>query len=288
MADLSRPDEVDLPTDDEVLAYRARGWHVTGEIVPHTLLDEVAERVLEHQRRPESRRLRTAVGHEDWRPGDDAGVRNSEFLTYQEPSFGALTLAPLIGAIAARLAGTASIRLFDDQAVVKQPDDGEAVIGWHTDHAYWSTCTSAQMLTAWIPLQDTTAVGGTLTVVDGSHLWSTSEHLRLFHDRNLGRLDEVVGREVPPEQIIPVELRKGQVSFHHMRLMHASGPNRSGHPRMVVSVHLQDEDNEYREVRGPSGGVIRLADDELCGRTPDGRPDYRDPQVFPVLWPRVG
>ena len=37
-----------------------------------------------------------------------------------------MTLSPLIGAIAARLAGADEIRLFDDQAVVKMPDDGDA------------------------------------------------------------------------------------------------------------------------------------------------------------------
>jgi hypothetical protein len=284
VADLQHPHESDLPTPADVASYREHGWFVTAPIIPHDLLDEMAQRVVEHQQRPDAERLRSSVGHEDWRPGDDAGVQNSEFLTYQQPAFGPVTLAPLIGAIAARLAGTGAVRLFDDQAVVKQPDDGEAVIGWHTDSAYWSTCTSRQMLTAWIPLADTTEESGTLMVVDGSHLWQTSEHLRLFHDRNLGRLGDVVGREVAEDSIVPIALRKGQVSFHHMRLMHASGPNRSARPRMVLSVHLQPEDNEYRSALSDAGRPVHLADDDLCRRTPDGRPDYSDPDVFPVIW----
>ena len=272
MPDLWRPEETDLPTPGDVAFYREHGWYVTDPIVPLDLLDDMVRRVDDHQRRPDAERLRSTVGHEDWRPGDPPGVQNSEFLTYQQPAFGVLTLAPLIGAIAARLAGTGSVRLFDDQAVVKQPDDGEAIIGWHTDHAYWSTCTSTEMITAWIPLQDTTADSGTLMVVDGSHLWDTSEHLRLFHDRNLARLGEVVGRDVPAERVVRIELRRGQVSFHHMRLMHASESNRSDRPRRVLSVHLQPEDNQYREVLGADGRPVRLADDGVAALLQAGDP----------------
>ena len=116
-----------LPAPEQVASYREHGWHVTGQIIPHDLLEEMRIVIDEHQRRPAHARLPPSIGHADWEPGHGRGVRNSEFLSVQQPLMRKLSLLPLLGEIAARLAGARSIRLFDDQAVVKPPDDGEAV-----------------------------------------------------------------------------------------------------------------------------------------------------------------
>ncbi len=273
-----------LPAPEQVASYREHGWHVTGQIIPHDLLEEMRIVIDEHQRRPAHARLPPSIGHADWEPGHGRGVRNSEFLSVQQPLMRKLSLLPLLGEIAARLAGARSIRLFDDQAVVKPPDDGEAVVGWHTDHSYWSTCTSTQMLTAWIPFDDCSAEHGTLMVVDGSHRWPESEHIRGFKETDLRRLNELLAHDVVPAQIIALELKKGQVSFHHMRLVHGSAGNRSQRPRLAVAVHLQDQANEYRKFLDTSGKPITLPHDRLCRKSAAGSPDYRDPAVFPELW----
>lgn len=273
-----------LPTVADVEHYRRHGWYVTGQIVPHELLDRMRELVEEHQYRPTDRRLPASTGHSDWAPTDGPGVRNSEFLTFQEPRFAPLTLMPLIGQIAALLAGTDEIRLFDDQAVLKPPGDGGSVVGWHTDHSYWSTCTSDRMLTAWIPFEDSTIENGTLTVVDGSHLWPGTEDLRYFNVHDLDHLGQMLGRDVPPDSVRRLEVRKGQVEFHHARTVHASAANHSGAPRLAFAVHLQDGANSHRDATTPDGRPVVLADDRLARRTADGRPDYADPAVFPVLW----
>jgi hypothetical protein len=284
MSDARLPAGVDLPTFEQVASYREHGWYVSGKIIPQELLDEMRVLIHDHQHRPSGTRLSPQIGHSDWEPGHGPGVRNSEFLSVQQPVARRLSLLPSLGAIAARLTGSASIRLFDDQAVVKPPDDGHAVVGWHTDHSYWSTCTSTDMLTAWIPLDDCSAEQGTLMVVDGSHRWPEAEHLRGFNEKDLARLNKALARDVPPAAIIPLELSKGQVSFHHMRLVHGSAANRSARFRVALAVHLQDEANDYREVFDPAGKRITLPHDRLCRVTPAGTPDYRDPDVFPVLW----
>ncbi len=273
-----------LPTPEEVDHYREHGWHVTGPIVPHDLLDRMRDLVEEYQHRPADRRLPVEIGHSDWSPTDGDGVRNSEFLTYQDPRFAPLTLMPLIGEIAAMLADTDEIRLFDDQAVLKPPGDARSVVGWHTDASYWSTCTSDRMLTAWIPFEDATIENGTLAVVDGSHRWPGTEDLRHFNVSDLGRLGSMLGRRIGPDAVRRLEVRKGQVEFHHARMIHASAANLTAVPRLAIAVHLQDGANAHRDVRTPDGREIVLADDRLARRTADGQPDYADPAVFPVLW----
>ena len=97
------------------------------------------------------------IREERWRkPGDGDTIRNSEYTALQNREIRALVQHPIIGAIAARLTRSSEIRLWDDQLVSKPPSAGPRgpVVGWHTDRAYWMTCTSEDMLTAWIPLHD--------------------------------------------------------------------------------------------------------------------------------------
>lgn len=282
MVETERPE---LPSAEDVRFYREHGWIVTGQIVPHELLDALGSVIEAHQRRGAGDRLPASVGHADWAPGEDDRVRNSEFLSVQCAAMRRLSLLPAIGAYAASLAGTDRIRLFDDQAVVKEPA-ADSVVGWHTDHSYWSTCTSSEMLTAWIPFHDSDQECGALMVVDGSHRWPESEHLRGFNDGDLDHLEESLDRRVGPDSVVSLRVAKGQVSFHHMRTIHASAPNRATTARVAVAVHLQDGANRHRTFTDASGSPVVLPHDRLCRRGPDGSPDYSDPAVFPIIWQR--
>lgn len=78
---------------------------------------------------------------------------------------------------------------------------------------------------------------------------------------------------------------KGHMSFHHSRTYHGSGPNSSGLPRRVISLHLQDGANTYREITLANGQLATYNHDWLVRRTPEGHPDYADPDYCPPLWP---
>ncbi len=280
-----------LPTEEDVRRYEQRGWFVCPPIFSEALLDATRVAIEAHHQGHRDRSLPISTGFSDWQPGDARGVRNNEFCSLQNGGVRALAQQAIVGAIAARLSRSDAIRLFDDQAIYKPSETGRAntAVGWHTDHSYWSTCTSQRMLTAWIPLQDSDASNGTLCVVDGSHRWPECEHVRdfndpTFNDYNANDLAERIGRAIAPQAIIPLRLRKGQVSFHHMRTLHASGPNHSGKPRFAVAVHLQDGANHYQSCSAADGKPIVLPHDNICRRTAKGLPDYSDPATFPVLW----
>jgi hypothetical protein len=276
-----------LPTEEDVVSYEHRGWYKSGKIIPSDLLDEVREAIMAHQLGFRDRRLPGPARISDWRPGDSDVVRNNEFCSLQNDTVRKLVAFPLIGAIAARLARSPEIRLFDDQAVYKPPagpGSNSAVVGWHTDHSYWSTCTSTRMLTAWVPFEDATLVNGTLQVVDGSHKWPESEEMRGFNDPDLTAIETHLGRKIPDALITPMELRKGEVSFHHMRAIHCSSSNRAPTPRLALAIHVQDAENTYRPFKTASGIRVVLPHDELCRKDTAGNPDYSDPQIFPTLW----
>ena len=275
-----------LPSEEDVARYEETGFHITSKVLPNDLLDRCGAAITEHHQGRRDHKLREGASYSDWKPGDGDGVRNNEFCSLQNVGVRELALYPIIGAIAARLARSPEIRLFDDQAIFKPTvqSGGSNAVGWHTDHSYWSTCTSNDMLTAWIPLHDTSVANGTLFVVKGSHRWPESEHLRGFNDADLDSLEMRLQREVTEFQIVPVVMEKGQFSFHHMRSLHASAPNVALTPRVALAVHLQDAANSYRTYTTPTGEPVVLPHDQLCRRDESGLPDYADPQVFPTLW----
>lgn len=102
-------------------------------------------------------------------------------------------------------------------------------------------------------------------------------------EHDLGRRERALAAAGRRLTKVPATLRRGQVSFHHCRTIHGSGPNRSGQPRRSLAVHLQPDDNRF-ESAAPAAGH---RNDDLCRRTATGEPDYTDPELFPRLWPRV-
>jgi ectoine hydroxylase-related dioxygenase (phytanoyl-CoA dioxygenase family) len=81
-----------------------------------------------------------------------------------------------------------------------------------------------------------------------------------------------------------MNLKKGEVSFHHCLTIHGSGPNHSTNPRRSIAIHLQDASNHWQEYHFPDGRLATHDLDQLT-RQVEGHPDYADPQICPTLYP---
>jgi len=277
-----------LPDDSDVAFYEVNGYYVSREgVLPEALIDSACEGADRFYRGERDGALPMETGFSNWKPGDGDGQRNNEFVSLQKKELKALAVYPLLGAIAAKLTRSTVMRVLDDQLIYKPSDPGNAastVTGWHADRAYWATCSSDKMISVWIPLHSVEITQSPLVVMAGSHRWPGLQDVRYFNQPNLGEMEErfrAQGREV---RIVPMTLRKGQVSFHHGWTVHASFPNTSGRPRRSYAVHLQDGDNHYRPYRNAEGREIHIVDEELCRRLPNGDPDFGDPDVFPTVW----
>src|SRR5579859_2255783 len=75
-------------------------------------------------------------------------------------------LARRFGKIAADLMGVDGVRIFDDQALFKEPGGG--FTPWHQDQYFWPLDTP-NTITMWMPLVDVPAEVGSMTFVAGSH-----------------------------------------------------------------------------------------------------------------------
>jgi len=275
-----------LPTDDEVRFYREHGYYISRPIFSDEEIDDAMYGSECFYAGERDFSLHASIKpFEGWTAEDGDVMRINDYVSLQNREISALVRHPLLGAVAARLCGSPVVRLWHDQMIHKPVDkDGTKTgIGWHTDRAYWKTCDSDSMLTAWIPFGDCDESMGPLVVVDGSHAWPGNGELKGFHSSDLESLErkmETGGRQVVK---VPMTLKKGQVSFHHCLTLHGSGANRGEGPRRSLSVHLQDGANRYREHRDARGEVVWHRNDMLC-RVLNGQPDYADPDICPLLW----
>lgn len=275
-----------LPSPEDVAAYREHGWYIAPNVLSEAVLDDALRGADRHWAGERDWPLSINDGFTDWKPGDPDSLRIGEIIALQNREIRSLVEQPIIGAIAARLAGTRTIRLWESELISKSPPKAasSAPVGWHTDRAYWMTCTSLDMLTAWIPFTDCPIEMGPLMVADGSHKWAGIEELREFQNRDLAGVEDRIKEGHERIDKVSMALERGQMSFHNALTLHASDLNRSDRPRVSLALHLQDESNRYRPYLNERGEPWQVVNDRMCRKDPEGNPDYTDPAVCPVLW----
>jgi hypothetical protein len=275
-----------LPSIADVEFYREHGWFVTPAILPDSLIDQALAGLHQHWSGHRDSLLPLRQGYADWMPGDGDGTRNNEYISLQNHAVQKLAWHRTIGLIAAHLAGADTIRLFDDQIVCKPACKAASSVGWHVDGDYWGTCSSSNLLTAWIPFHDCPVELGPLAVVDGSHKWSHEiDRTRLsFHSQDMESLAQLAKNCGHEFVCRALGMKKGQVSFHHARTIHGSFPNVGSRPRIALALHMQPGSNRYQPCLRPDGKPVQLFNDLICRKNVDGLPDYTDDLVFPVLW----
>ena len=275
-----------LPTDEDVAFYEEHGWYISKKVIPEELIDEAIEACFRFYAGERDAILPTDTGYSNWKPGDGDDMRNNEFTTLQHKLLKKFALQPIIGAIAAKLTRSKSIRIFEDQLVYKAPhsNNEKGVVGWHTDRAYCSNSTSEKLLAAWIPFHDSVVDRAPLVVIDGSNKWSGNDHLRCFNQPNLQETAKKFTQKGRKIIEVPMTMEKGQMSFHNTWTIHGSYPNCSDSYRLAMAVHMQDLDNRYQPYWNAQGKQIHHYLDTLCRKLPNGHPDYSDPAIFPTIW----
>lgn len=244
-----------LPTEDDIAFFEAHGYWVAP-----TLFDE--GRVAEVRAAVKRAYAGELEGMGAWpfvppvnadRPG---AVKTALFSWCVSDVIKAMVFDPAITAIAAALLKAPKIRVWQDQAIWKPGvpdgsvgDDGN--IGYHQDYGYWQDSSTTNMLSANVALQDTTALNGALHIFDGSHkLGLLADSLGFFEpDLKKGRRD--LDGQVDLGREVVLDLKEGQVSFHHSLTFHYSGPNRSDASRMVIAPAYMPDGTYYREEGQP-------------------------------------
>lgn len=189
-----------------------------------------------------------------------------------------VVLHPALGQAIAILSGWRGVRIMIDNVLWKPPLAKS--LGYHQDSAFLDWFAPSDLITCWIALDDTSAAGGTMELVRGSHLWEHSEPSGEFHapkdyKEPMRAAAERAG--VTPD-IVPIEVPAGGGSFHHGWTWHGSGQNLGETPRRSLVLHAMRSDACYVPENFDKGiGPIysryrKLGNNEL------------DENHFPVIW----
>ena len=140
--------------------------------------------------------------------------------------------------------------LWGQSLIVKEPGD-ERFYSYHQDATYWGL-EPYDVVTAWIALSDASLIAGPMRFVPGSHR-EILEHHNTYGERNmLSRGQTIEG--VSDADTVPAPLQLGEMSLHHVALIHGSGPNRGADRRMGLVLRYTAA--HVRPVRGHDSAVL--------------------------------
>lgn len=194
-------------SEDEVLALR----RVTDEFV------ELSRMVTEHtdvfdlepghtSENPKLRRLKSPIGqHKVY----DSMMRHEKILNI---------VSQLIGY---------GLRCNGNKLNMKQPGYGSPV-EWHQDWSFYPH-TNDDLLAVGVAIDDMTEENGPLLVIPGSHKGPIYDHHLDGHF-----CGAVTDSAFSDKAAVPVMVKAGGITIHHVRMLHGSVANTSKHPRRLL------------------------------------------------------
>ncbi len=144
-------------------------------------------------------------------------------------------------------------------------------VSWHQDSTYWGL-EPPDIITAWVAFTDSNAANGAMRVIPGTHKMDQVPHRDTFAPANLLSRGQEIEVNVDERQAAMLELMAGEMSLHHVRLIHGSDPNPSDDRRIGFAIRYIP--TYVRQVAGShdSATLVRGAD-RYHHFEPEQRPD---------------
>jgi ectoine hydroxylase-related dioxygenase (phytanoyl-CoA dioxygenase family) len=113
--------------------------------------------------------------------------------------------------------------------------ESPAFVSWHQDSTYWGL-SRPDVVTAWVAFTPANESNGAMQVIPGSHHRDQIPHRDTFAKHNLLTRGQEVAVDVDERQAVRLDLRPGEMSLHHVRLVHGSPPNTSDDRRIGFAI----------------------------------------------------
>jgi ectoine hydroxylase-related dioxygenase (phytanoyl-CoA dioxygenase family) len=141
-----------------------------------------------------------------------------------------LVLNEALGKVATELAGVEGMRIWLDQALVKEPWGNPTA--FHIDVPFWGF-TSPHALTIWIALSDSTLVNGALGYIPGSHKLEEYTNSQVAPD--LGAIFRIYPQIADIEPVF-CPVKAGSAVVHNGLTVHGAGANMTPNRRFAMTV----------------------------------------------------
>jgi ectoine hydroxylase-related dioxygenase (phytanoyl-CoA dioxygenase family) len=152
---------------------------------------------------------------------------------------------------------------------IKEPRN-KSFVSWHQDLTYWGL-EPADIVTAWIALSESTSENGAMRVVPATHTMEVVPHDDTFAADNLLSRGQEISVEVDEAKAVALELEPGQMSLHHVKLIHGSEPNPS--PKRRIGLAIRYIPTRVRQTTGMRDSATLVRGTDRFGHfLPEQRP----------------
>jgi len=110
-----------------------------------------------------------------------------------------------------------------------------AFVSWHQDSTYWGL-SRPDVVTAWLALTRSNAGNGGMGFIPGTHEHDQIPHRDTFAKNNLLTRGQEIAVDVDESTAVTVELEPGEISLHHVRVVHGSPSNPSNDRRIGFAI----------------------------------------------------
>ena len=220
-------------TQEQIDFYQANGYIIIEDFLTPAELETWRQHVDDAVEKREDRRLADGPGWVD-DDSEESRYYNRVFvqrlnLWTDHQGMRGLMLDPRLGKLASELAGVDGMRIWHDQALIKQPWANPT--GWHLDNPYWSY-SSRDAISIWIALDDATRDNGCLYFLPGTHKSATFDNSSIC--MNTGELLDVYPQWAEI-QSVAAPMKAGSCSFHNGLLAHGAGANMTPGTRRAMT-----------------------------------------------------
>jgi len=133
-------------------------------------------------------------------------------------------------------------------------------VSWHQDAFYWGL-SKDDVVTAWVALSPANLESGCMKFVPGSQTQDHLQHVDTFHKDNLLSRGQEIAVKIDKERTVDCILNPGEMSLHHVKVVHGSEPNRSNDRRIGLAIRYIPTDVRQLKVRD-SATLVRGVDRE--------------------------
>ena len=151
----------------------------------------------------------------------------------------------------------ANLLLWSMDWFVKEP--GPAFVTYHQDATYWGL-RPHDVVTAWIALSDAGPRTGPMRFLPGSHRGPLLKQRETYAEHNLLSRGQAVTTEVDDAKTVLAPLAAGEMSLHHVRVVHGSAPNRGDDRRIGMVLRYCATNVRQTKVAGDRAILVRGED----------------------------
>ena len=142
-------------------------------------------------------------------------------------------------------------------------------VSWHQDSTYWGLDPD-EVITAWVAFTEVTPENGYMQVIPGSHRVDQLPHVDTFHKDNLLSRGQEIAVEVDKSKAVGIALHAGEMSLHHIKLVHGSDANRSNDRRIGLAIRYIP--THVRQTKVRDSAMLVRGTDKFHNFDPEPRP----------------